>query len=190
MPEEPEVELPEVREEREQDASARQSLRAIALSTAFFAALAAVAALRAGGTVNEALLLKTEATEIQSQASDQWALYQAKGVKSAIEGASAAAWIASGKPPPPEIARNRERYAREQAAITQAAIKLEQARDRKSAQAEELLHAHHRFADSVALLQVAIALAAVAALTRVRAVWVGSLILGGIGAVLFFRTLI
>ena len=51
----------------------------------------------------------------------------------------------------------------------------EHQRDRKSAEADELLHQHHRFADSVALFQVAIALGAVAALTRMRLVWFGSM---------------
>jgi len=63
-------------------------LRAIALTTALFAALAAVSALRASGTVNEALVLKTDATRLQAEASDQWAAYQAKGIKSAVQQAS------------------------------------------------------------------------------------------------------
>ena len=40
------------------------------------------------------------------------------------------------------------------------------------------MHQHHRFANSVALFQVAIALGAVAALTRVRLVWYGSIAVG------------
>ena len=48
-------------------------LRQIALTTAILAALASVASLRAGATVNEALVLKTEATRLQAEASDQWA---------------------------------------------------------------------------------------------------------------------
>ena len=71
VPEEPEVENAEVREEEEAEREGRTLLKAIALTTALFAALAAVAALRAGGTVNEALMLKTEATQLQSEASDQ-----------------------------------------------------------------------------------------------------------------------
>ena len=47
------------------------------------------------------------------------------------------------------------------------------------------MHRHHYFADAVALLQVAIALGAIAALTRRRAAWVGSAILGVIGCGLF-----
>jgi hypothetical protein len=52
------------------------------------------------------------------------------------------------------------------------------------------MHRHHRFANSVALFQVAIALGAVAALTRMRPVWYGSLALGLCGAALFLSAII
>ena len=160
-------------------------LRTIALTTAIMAAFAAVAALRAGATVNEALVLKTEATQLQAQASDQWAYYQAKGIKAATLDSTAAAWSAAGKPAPPEIAANRKRYVAEQAAISVAAKEKEHERDLRNHEAEHLLHAHHGFANSVALLQVAIALGAVAALTRIRLVWVGSALVGLAGIAFF-----
>ena len=47
------------------------------------------------------------------------------------------------------------------------------------------MHRHHFFAQSVALLQVAIALGAVAALTRRRSAWIASGLLGLIGAGVF-----
>jgi len=43
------------------------------------------------------------------------------------------------------------------------------------------MHRHHFFAQAVALLQVAIALGAIAALTRKRAAWIASTVLGAIG---------
>jgi len=49
-----------------------------------------------------------------------------------------------------------------------------------------LVHQHHRFANSVALFQVVIAV--VAALTRVRPVWYASILVGVVGAVLFIET--
>jgi hypothetical protein len=52
------------------------------------------------------------------------------------------------------------------------------------------MHLHHRFANSVALFQVAIALGAVAALTRVRLVWYGSIAVGVCGAALFLTTML
>ena len=61
-------------------------LRNIALTTALLAAFGAVASLHAGGTVNEALVLKTEAGRLQAEASDQWTYYRAKGIKASVQG--------------------------------------------------------------------------------------------------------
>jgi hypothetical protein len=159
-------------------------LKRIALTTAILAAFAAVAALRAGSTVNEALVLKTEATQLQAQASDQWAYYQAKGVKAALQESMATAWEAAGKAVPPKFPEQVKRYAGEQVEIKKEAEAKERERDEKSAEAEALLRQHHHFANTVALFQVSIALGALAALTRIRALWWGSIILGMGGIVL------
>jgi hypothetical protein len=190
VPEEIEVETDKLHEDihEEVEREGGALLKAIALTTAIFAALAAVAALRAGGTVNEALVMKTEATRLQAEASDQWTAYQAKGIKSAIQKASETAWLALGKQPPASFAQERERYAHEQAGIAAVAHDKERERDRSSEEADHLMHQHHRFADSVALFQVAIALGAVAALTRVRMVWYGSIAVGLCGVALFIAT--
>jgi hypothetical protein len=191
MPEDVEVETERIDEQiKEQlEREGGSLLKAIALTTALFAALAAVAALRAGGTVNEALLLKTEATRLQSEASDQWTVYQAKGIKAAIQQADESSWAAQGKQPPATFATERERYSHEQLEVEQVAREKERERDAKSLEADFLLHRHHRFANSVALFQVAIALGAVAALARYRLIWLLSMLLGLIGAGLFFTTL-
>jgi len=153
-------------------------LKTIALTTAVFAACAAVASLQAGATVNEALLLKTEATRHQAEASDQWTYYQAKGIKAAVQDASRAAWLAAGKEAPAAFAQTAARYAREQEDIQKDARAQERIRDEKSAEADRLLARHHGFANAVALFQIAIALGAVAALSRARIVWFGSLLVG------------
>jgi hypothetical protein len=189
MPEGPEIETDRL-QETIQEPPPGALLRNIALTTAMLAALGAVAALRAGGTVNEALVLKTEAGRLQSEASDQWAYYQAKGIKANVEEASRAAWIAAGKTPPPGLEETARRYATEQKDIEKAAQEKERERDEKSNEADRLLEHHHRFADSVAFIQVAIALGAVSALTRQRPVWVASGLLGLIGAGLFVFTLL
>jgi hypothetical protein len=192
MPEEPEVETERlhetIKEELEHDGG--KFLRRIALTTAIFAAFAAIAALRAGATVNEALVLKTEATRLQAEASDQWAYYQAKGIKASVAEASRTPWLAIAKEPPADYAEKQKRYAEDQAEIQKKARELETERDAKSAEADRLLHHHHGFADAVAVFQVAIALGAVAALTRSRPVWLGSLLLGAGGTVLFALTLL
>src|SRR5262245_24245238 len=157
-------------------------LKAIALSTALLAALAALASLRAGETVNHALILKTEATRLQAEAADQWAYYQAKGIKGAVQEASRNAWLALGKEPPPNFEATAKRYKNEQEEIEKTAREKEAERDAKDAEAAHLFHRHHGFAGSVAIFQVSIALGAVAALTRMRLIWVGSLALGVAGA--------
>jgi uncharacterized protein DUF4337 len=192
MPEGPEVETDKLQEEihEELEHEGGALLRKIALSTAIFAALAAIAALDAGKTVNEALVLKTEATRLQAEASDQWAYYQAKGIKAATAEAARTSWLAIAKEPPPEYAEKEKRYGEEQKEIEKKAREKEKERDEKSREADELLHHHHGFANAVALFQVAIALGAVAALTRSRPVWFGSLLLGGAATVLFAITLL
>ncbi len=185
MPEGPEVETERLHEaiHEELQKEGGSLLRSIAITTALLAALAAIASLRAGATVNEALALKTSATRLQAEASDQWAYYQAKGVKAAVQEAIRSSWLAAGKEPPLEVAEKSARYTAEQEAIAEKAREKERERDVREAEAEHLVHAHHRFAAAVALFQVSIALGAVAALTRFKLVWLGSLAVGASGLV-------
>jgi hypothetical protein len=185
MPEAPEVETERLHEaiHEELERAGGALLRAVALTTALLAALAALASLRAGATANEALALKTEATRLQAEASDQWAYYQAKGVKAAVQESVQSSWLAAGKQPPAGVAERVRRYGEEQEGIAEKAKEKEQERDAREREAEHLLHLHHRYANAVALFQVAIALGAVAALTRRRLVWLGSLVVGAGGVV-------
>ncbi len=187
MPEAQEIETEKlheaIKEELEREGGA--FLKIISLTTAVLAVLAAIASLKAGATINDALVLKTEAARLQSVASDQWAYYQAKGIKGAIQESSRTAWLASGKNPPAEYGQKRDRYVKEQEEIREKALEKEHERDLKLKESDSLLHIHHGFANSVALLQVSIALGAVAALTRFRLVWYGSLLVGCAGIVIF-----
>ena len=192
MPEGPEIETENLHEtiKEELGHDGGSFLKRIALTTAILAACAAVAALRAGATVNEALVLKTEATRLQAEASDQWAYYQAKGLKAAVQEASAASWLAIGKEAPAKFTEEQKRYKQDQVEIKKKAEEKEHERDEKSKEADYLLHKHHGFANTVALFQVSIALGAVAALTRNKPVWFGSMGVGLIGLVLFAMALL
>jgi hypothetical protein len=187
MPEGPEVETEKqheaIKEEFEKERSS--FLKQISITTAILAVLAALASLQAGSTVNLALALKTEAVQLQNQASDQWAYYQAKGVKAEIQEASRTSWLAMGKEPPPQYQQKMKYYQVEQAGIMKTAQEKERARDEKMRESEHLLHRHHGFAKAVALFQISIALGAVAALTRSRLVWFGSLLAGCTGIIFF-----
>jgi len=187
MPEGPEIETENLHEaiKEELEREGGSFLKQISITTAILAVLAAIASLKAGATVNEALVLKTEAARLQSEASDQWAYYQAKGIKAAVQEASRTPWLAMGKNPPAAYAEKMQRYAEEQKEIEAKAHEKEQERDERLKEADHLLHKHHGFASAVALFQVSIALGAVAALTRFRLVWFGSLLAGVVGVLLF-----
>lgn len=137
--------LRETIDEEVERAGGGRLLRWISLTTGILAALAAIASLRAGATVNEALVLKTEATRLQAQASDQWAYYQAKGIKSAIAQSEMNSWKALGKRPPSVLPSEAARYSSEQDTIRKAALRLEHERDQRAAEADVLLEQHHRF---------------------------------------------
>ncbi len=192
MPEGPEVETEKLAEtiKEELEREGGSFLKQIAITTAILAVLAAIASLQAGTTVNTALALKTEAVRLQSEASDQWAYYQAKGIKAAIQEASRTPWLAIGKEPPAQYKETMKRYSEEQAAIKNKALEKEHERDERLEDSDHLLHKHHGFASSVALLQVSIALGAVAALTRFRLIWFGSMLVGGTGIIIFAVTMI
>jgi hypothetical protein len=187
MPEEIEIDTDKLREtiddeiERSEQRGAKM-LRWVALYTAVLAAVTAVVSLHAGSTINEALVLKSEATALQAQASDQWAYYQAKGIKGAIALNAAQSYAAAGKKAPDSLAAQAAKYTKDQADITTEARKLEAERDAKSHEADGLLGRHHHYAFAVALLQVAIALGAVAALTRQNAAFGLSVVCGVAGA--------
>ena len=187
MPEEPEIETAELRERihEEVEHEGGAFLRRIALTTAMLAVFAALAALEAGDTVNEALVLKTDATSLQAQASDVWAHYQAKAIKSAVARAAAASYSAAGREPPADVSAEIDRHGKGEAELEEEARAHEHERDERSHEADALLARHHRFAEAVALFQVAIALGAVAALTRLRSVWIASLLLGVVGLAFF-----
>ena len=192
MPEGPEVETESLQEKIHEGAEREGGglLKGIALSTALFAALAALASMQASDSVNRALVLKSEANRLQTEAADQWAYYQAKGIKGAVQEASRTAWLAAGKEPPPNFEATAKRYKEEQQEIEKAAREKEAERDARDQEAGHLFHRHHGFASSVAFMQVAIALGAIAALTRFQWIWLGSLLLGLAGAVLLVRTFV
>jgi hypothetical protein len=141
----------------------------VALSTAILAVLAAIASLLSGQHANKAMMSQVEAA-------DQWNYYQAKSIKAAVLDAKISL---AGAPSEADQAR-RERYEKEQ-----EEIKLEA--QRKQAAAESNFHRHEVFARGVAMFQIAIAVAAISALTKKRLFWMVSLLFGCAGC--FFLAL-
>jgi hypothetical protein len=157
----------------------------LSFSTALIAVLAAIAALESGAYSNEALLQKNEALLAQAKASDQWSYYQAKSVKGAVYASQAATLQSSN----PEVAKKAqaeaERYAAEEKEISKSAGEFEKEVKKNSEESEMSMEHHHRFAYSVTMFQISIALAAVAALSRQKFVWIVGLAVSAVGVVYF-----
>ncbi|MGA2761140.1 MAG: DUF4337 domain-containing protein [Candidatus Cybelea sp.] len=186
MPDEIEVETKDLQEsiqdvdERAERKHAEKEvdwIRFIGLSTAILAVFAAIAALQSSNLVNEALIH-------QIKASDTWAEYQADRQKDhvytiALNGLlDAAPAVRATKAAAARIAEYRVKVAgesRKETALSDSAKDLER-------ETEDEMRKHHAFEYSVALLQVAIAVGAVSALTRVKPIWYLSLLIGAIGS--------
>jgi hypothetical protein len=161
----------------------------LSLQTAVIAVFAAVASLESGGNSNDAILAKNEAILFESQASDQWAYYQAKGVKESLAANQALLVGATNTALAAKFDTEAARYKAEQGEIQAKARELEAKVKEANEHAENLLEHHHRFAIAVTLFQIAIALSAIAALTKRKALWSVGLAASVAGLVLFLRGL-
>jgi len=139
--------------------------RYLAISTALIAVLAAIASLLAGNWANDALLHKNEALLAQSQASDEYNYYQAKGIKKAL----AEYQFALTKDPADQTAV--DKYGQQQTDIKKTADEDVAKVGEANEAAEGQLEKHHNGALSVTLFQIAIALSAMSALLRRKSFW-------------------
>ncbi len=154
--------------------------KSIAVVTAILAVVAAVGSLRAGLLVNEALLAKNDEISLRTRATDQWNYYQSKSIKGVVY-LTTAQLLPPGSPQLAKSQAEAARYAQEQTAIQEKAEGLEKTADAKDKSSAHDMDSHHIFAFSVSLCQIAIALSAIAALTRSRRVWIFSLAAGAAG---------
>ena len=162
----------------------------LSLSTAMVAVLAAVASLLSGSNSNEAILEKSNAMLNQSLASDQWAFYQAKSLKGALAASEADIVLDSKPTVAAKFAEDAKRYKAEGEQIQKKAEHYEEAVKENDESSEHLMHKHHKFAITVTLLQISIALSAIAALTRRRELWFVGLATSGAGVVMFVTGLL
>jgi len=135
----------------------------IAVMTAILATVGALFAYMGGATQANAGLFKNNAAIKKTEASNQWNYYQAKSSKQNLS-ELAVAIVADDRKP--QYLAEVERYKKEKAEIKTAADALEaeaKAWDQKS---DEQMHLHHRWAQATTALQISIALAAIALLTR------------------------
>ncbi len=144
----------------------------VAVMTAIFATIGALFGYMAGATQNDALLWKNEAAIKTTEASDQWNFYQAKSSKQNLAelGASLTAGEQQAK-----FLNEADRYKKEKDDIMADAKKLEATSKVAAARSEAPMRVHHRWAQTMTPIQIAIALAAITILTRQQAMGLGAL---------------
>ena len=171
----------------------RWLITAVAITTAVFAVLAAYGSFAGGEAVHRSLASLTEAALLQNQASDQWAFYQAEGIKRHIFEVQRDALRLGGTPQGVALAARYDadasRYAVDQRKISGDAAALERRRDGARVVAERYDALHGLFGRSVALFQVGIVMCSVAAIVRRPALWYGALGAGALAAALLAQGL-
>lgn len=137
----------------------------IAVITAIIATVGAIFAYMGGATQANAGLYKNNAAIKKTEAANQWAFYQAKSTKQSL------AEFARDLAPDDKKAAYQgrmDRYDKEKSEIKTGAEKLEAEASAWDKSSDDQLHQHHRWAQATTVLQVSIALAAIALLTRKR----------------------
>ncbi len=137
----------------------------LAVATAIIATVGALFAYMGGLTQTNAGLMKNDAAIRKTEAANQWAFYQAKNNRQnlaefavdAVPEARRAAYAETAK-----------RYAGEKAGIMAEAKRLEAESKQFDERSEQSIHQHHRWAQATTALQISIALAAIALLTKSR----------------------
>jgi hypothetical protein len=153
----------------------------VAVMTAILATIGALFSYMGGATQANAGLYKNNAAIKKTEASNQWNYYQAKSSKQNL------AELAMALVPEDRKAGYKdevERYKKEKAEIKTGAEKLEAEAKAWDERSDEQMHQHHRWAQATTALQISIALAAIALLTRRKWLEYGMFGVAGIGVVL------
>ena len=163
-----------------QHASQGGMINQIAMFTAVIATVGAIFAYMGGATQANAGLYKNNAAIKKTEASNQWNYFQSKSTKQSL------AEFARDLAPEDKKATYQskiDRYEKEKNEIKAGAEKLEAEATAWDKSSDEQLHQHHRWAQSTTVLQVSIALAAIALLTRKRWLEYGMFAMAGVGLV-------
>lgn len=168
------------------DEAKDQWLNYMALTTVILAVCATLATFKGGG-------FSTRSVMSQSQASDQWAYYQAKGIKAYLyemqkeklelellnlQKRASKEVIAAYQAKIASYTEKVEKYEKEKSEIQDKAKFLENARD------EAQLHSR-AFGMAVIFLQIAILLSSIAGLIKKRELWYLGIATGLVGTVYF-----
>lgn len=153
----------------------------VSLSMICLAVLAAVATQRGAGYSSATMKQLNEATFNQAEASDQWAFYQAKGIKQSILEQERDRLTNVGAPEPKGLVALTDRIARyekEKKEIAAEAKKFETKRDEARVAATHAADAGREMGLATTIFQIAIALGGVCLVVKKRWLWFCSMTAG------------
>jgi hypothetical protein len=159
--------------------SAGTMINQIAMFTAVIATVGAIFAYMGGATQANAGLYKNNAAIKKTEASNQWNYFQAKSTKQSLAEVSRdLAPVAGDKE---KYQAKIDRYEKEKKEIQSKAESVEAESKEWDKKSDEQMHQHHRWAQATTALQVSIALAAIALLTKKKWLEYGMFGVGAIG---------
>ena len=150
----------------------------IALFTAVIATVGAIFSYMGGATQANAGLYKNNAAIKKTEAANQWNYYQSKSSKQNL---AELALVLVAEDKKDNYKKEIDRYKLEKAEIKLAADKLEAEANDWDRKSDAEMHVHHRWAQATTALQVSIALAAIALLTKKKWLEWGMFGMGGVG---------
>jgi hypothetical protein len=153
----------------------------IALFTAILATIGALFGYMGGATQANAGLFKNNAAIKKTEAANQWNYFQSKSTKQSL--AEVSRDLTAAAEEKTKYQAKIDRYEKEKGEIKAVADKLEADAKDWDKKSDDQMHQHHRWAQATTLLQVAIALAAIALLTRKKWLEYGMFAAGGAGFV-------
>jgi hypothetical protein len=163
----------------DQHGAAGGMINQIAMFTAVIATVGAMFAYMGGATQANAGLYKNNAAIKKTEASNQWNYFQSKSTKQSL--AEVSRDLTAGEAEKAKYQAKIDRYETEKKAIEADARRIEAESKDWDEKSDVQMHQHHRWAQATTALQVSIALAAIALLTRKKWLEWGMFGMGGIG---------
>ena len=154
----------------------------IALFTAIIATVGALFGYMGGATQANAGLYKNNAAIKKTEAANQWNFFQAKSTKQSL--AEVSRDLTTVEADKDKYQAKIERYEKEKTEIKAGADKLEAEATVWDKKSDDEMHQHHRWAQATTILQVSIALAAIALLTKRKWLEKGMFVAGAAGVVI------
>jgi Na+/glutamate symporter len=136
----------------------------IAMFTAIIATIGAIYGYMGGATQANAGLYKNNAAIKKTEASNRWNYFQSKSTKQSL--AEMSRDLSTKDDEKAKYQAKVDRYEKEKNEIKAGAEKLESEATDWDHKSDAQMHQHHRWAQATTVLQVAIALAAIALLTK------------------------